>query len=209
MRAQRGATCCACMQLQPSANAVASMRALHTLLALAPAGGAHPARGAGAAGGRVHGAASHGDVPPGLRAGRKDAAGALCGGLLAAEQRTRGGSCRTRCNCASVCDCDSQPLEPLNPPGAAFPLQASSYLNKLPPSFSPEDIIIVTDPMLATGGTMMQVRAPGAAGRLGVCAAAGRAWACSARLQPVLACLPTCCVCAFDCRINAACRGRR
>lgn len=30
-------------------------------------------------------------------------------------------------------------------------LQATCYLNKLPPSFSPEDRILVSDPMLATG----------------------------------------------------------
>ncbi|KAK3253557.1 hypothetical protein CYMTET_37198 [Cymbomonas tetramitiformis] len=34
-------------------------------------------------------------------------------------------------------------------------LEASLYLNKLPPSFTPEDQIIVSDPMLATGGTMI------------------------------------------------------
>lgn len=33
-------------------------------------------------------------------------------------------------------------------------LQASMYLNKLPEKFDPEDLIIVSDPMLATGGTM-------------------------------------------------------
>eukprot|EP00877_Chromochloris_zofingiensis_P010572 jgi/Chrzof1/5769/Cz16g15060.t1 len=36
-------------------------------------------------------------------------------------------------------------------------MQASSYLNKLPALFSSEDLILITDPMLATGGTMMQV----------------------------------------------------
>lgn len=36
-------------------------------------------------------------------------------------------------------------------------LQATSYLNKLPSSFSPEDRILVADPMLATGGTVMNV----------------------------------------------------
>jgi len=34
-------------------------------------------------------------------------------------------------------------------------LQPSTYLNKLPASFSPDDKIIVCDPMLATGGTML------------------------------------------------------
>lgn len=38
------------------------------------------------------------------------------------------------------------------------PLQATSYLNKLPAKLSSEDLILITDPMLATGGTMMQVR---------------------------------------------------
>ncbi|KAI3434443.1 hypothetical protein D9Q98_002520 [Chlorella vulgaris] len=36
-------------------------------------------------------------------------------------------------------------------------LEASCYLNKLPPSFTAEDRILVSDPMLATGGTLMQV----------------------------------------------------
>ena len=34
-------------------------------------------------------------------------------------------------------------------------LQPSIYLDKLPPSFSAEDKIIVSDPMLATGGTLI------------------------------------------------------
>lgn len=34
-------------------------------------------------------------------------------------------------------------------------LQPKCYLNKLPTRFSPDDVIIVTDPMLATGGTIM------------------------------------------------------
>ncbi|MEW5297987.1 MAG: hypothetical protein WDW36_001155 [Sanguina aurantia] len=38
-----------------------------------------------------------------------------------------------------------------------FTLQARAYLNKLPARLSPEDLILVTDPMLATGGTMVQV----------------------------------------------------
>ncbi len=37
-------------------------------------------------------------------------------------------------------------------------LEASCYLNKLPPAFSPDDLIIITDPMLATGGTIVKVR---------------------------------------------------
>ena len=44
---------------------------------------------------------------------------------------------------------------PLPPPSP--PPQASPYLNKLPAKFDPEDRIIVTDPMLATGGTIIQV----------------------------------------------------
>lgn len=36
-------------------------------------------------------------------------------------------------------------------------LQATSYLNKLPKQFSPEDRILVADPMLATGGTVVSV----------------------------------------------------
>lgn len=36
-------------------------------------------------------------------------------------------------------------------------LQPTSYLNKLPKSFSPEDRILVVDPMLATGGTIVHV----------------------------------------------------
>lgn len=35
-------------------------------------------------------------------------------------------------------------------------LQARSYLNKLPAKFAEDDLILITDPMLATGGTMMQ-----------------------------------------------------
>lgn len=38
-------------------------------------------------------------------------------------------------------------------------LEASAYLNKLPASLSQEDRILITDPMLATGGTMMKVLA--------------------------------------------------
>lgn len=38
-------------------------------------------------------------------------------------------------------------------------LQATPYLNKLPKQLSAEDRILITDPMLATGGTMMQVLA--------------------------------------------------
>jgi uracil phosphoribosyltransferase len=40
-------------------------------------------------------------------------------------------------------------------------LQARSYLNKLPEKFAEDDLILITDPMLATGGTMMQVGSPG------------------------------------------------
>lgn len=40
---------------------------------------------------------------------------------------------------------------------APLPLQARSYLNKLPEKFAEDDLILITDPMLATGGTMMQV----------------------------------------------------
>lgn len=36
-------------------------------------------------------------------------------------------------------------------------LEASCYLNKLPKSFNPDDLILVSDPMLATGGTLAQV----------------------------------------------------
>lgn len=36
-------------------------------------------------------------------------------------------------------------------------LQARCYLNKLPPSFAKEDRILISDPMLATGGTMEAV----------------------------------------------------
>lgn len=35
-------------------------------------------------------------------------------------------------------------------------LKPSSYLNKLPAKFEADDLILITDPMLATGGTMMQ-----------------------------------------------------
>lgn len=36
-------------------------------------------------------------------------------------------------------------------------LEATAYLNKLPNSFAPDDRILVTDIMLATGGTMLKV----------------------------------------------------
>lgn len=38
-------------------------------------------------------------------------------------------------------------------------LQAKAYLNKLPATFSESDLILVADPMVATGGTMLQVGA--------------------------------------------------
>ncbi|KXZ48543.1 hypothetical protein GPECTOR_27g714 [Gonium pectorale] len=34
---------------------------------------------------------------------------------------------------------------------------ATAYLNKLPAKLSPEDLFLITDPMLATGGTIVQV----------------------------------------------------
>lgn len=34
-------------------------------------------------------------------------------------------------------------------------LQPKCYLNKLPAKLSPDDLILITDPMLATGGTIM------------------------------------------------------
>ncbi|PSC68742.1 uracil phosphoribosyltransferase [Micractinium conductrix] len=36
-------------------------------------------------------------------------------------------------------------------------LEASCYLNKLPPRFSPDDRVLVSDVILATGGTLVQV----------------------------------------------------
>ncbi|KAG2498650.1 hypothetical protein HYH03_003396 [Edaphochlamys debaryana] len=36
-------------------------------------------------------------------------------------------------------------------------LQATAYLNKLPAKVSPDDLFLITDPMLATGGTIVQV----------------------------------------------------
>lgn len=36
-------------------------------------------------------------------------------------------------------------------------MQATAYLNKLPPTLSPDDRILVADTMLATGGTIVQV----------------------------------------------------
>ncbi|MEB3343327.1 uracil phosphoribosyltransferase [Okeania sp.] len=38
-------------------------------------------------------------------------------------------------------------------------LEASCYLNKLPPEFDPNVRVLICEPMLATGGTMMQVMA--------------------------------------------------
>lgn len=66
-------------------------------------------------------------------------------------------------NCPAYCDpvlC--LPAWPLSPP--PLPLQATSYLNKLPAKLSSEDLILITDPMLATGGTMMQVGWAGGVG---------------------------------------------
>jgi uracil phosphoribosyltransferase len=40
-------------------------------------------------------------------------------------------------------------------------LQASWYLNKLPESFAADDRVLVSDPMMATGGTMVQVKHQG------------------------------------------------
>lgn len=45
---------------------------------------------------------------------------------------------------------DQLPATPLLPP-LPSPPQATCYLNKLPPSFTAEDRILVSDPMLATG----------------------------------------------------------
>jgi hypothetical protein len=42
-------------------------------------------------------------------------------------------------------------------------LEASCYLNKLPKQFSQDDLILITDPMLATGGTIVKVRSCGPA----------------------------------------------
>ena len=36
-------------------------------------------------------------------------------------------------------------------------LEASEYLNKLPKTLSKDDLILVSDPMLATGGTIVKV----------------------------------------------------
>ena len=35
--------------------------------------------------------------------------------------------------------------------------QATAYLNKLPARLAPTDLFLITDPMLATGGTIVQV----------------------------------------------------
>jgi hypothetical protein len=63
--------------------------------------------------------------------------------------------------------------------GAAVPcVQATSYLNKLPAQFQPDDLVLIADPMLATGGTMMQVRQPamGQSLELGVFHLSLRVW---------------------------------
>ncbi len=46
----------------------------------------------------------------------------------------------------------------MSPPFAEGDLQATCYLNKLPPSFAKEDRILVADCLLATGGTLSQAR---------------------------------------------------
>jgi hypothetical protein len=54
-------------------------------------------------------------------------------------------------------DDQPHPPPPPSPPPPTITPQATSYLNKLPKQLSPEDKILITDPMLATGGTMLQV----------------------------------------------------
>lgn len=54
-----------------------------------------------------------------------------------------------------------------------FVLQASAYLNKLPAKLAADDLFVVADPMLATGGTIVQV----------VCAWACGADACTRNMQ--------------------------
>lgn len=36
-------------------------------------------------------------------------------------------------------------------------LEATEYLNKLPKTLSKDDLVLVSDPMLATGGTIVKV----------------------------------------------------
>ena len=38
-----------------------------------------------------------------------------------------------------------------------YVLQPTEYLNKLPKTLDPEDRVLVSDPMVATGGTMLKV----------------------------------------------------
>lgn len=47
-------------------------------------------------------------------------------------------------------------------------LQAKAYLNKLPAQMSKDDLVVVADPMLATGGTITKVRMPRRAPPCGV-----------------------------------------
>lgn len=42
-------------------------------------------------------------------------------------------------------------------------LEASAYLNKLPKQFAPDDLVLVTDVMMATGGTIIKVSEGGVA----------------------------------------------
>lgn len=54
------------------------------------------------------------------------------------------------------------PISPHHPLPLPLPtrscLQAKAYLNKLPAQMSKDDLVVVADPMLATGGTITKVR---------------------------------------------------
>ena len=78
---------------------------------------------------------------------------------------------------ASLLSCTRVPGSPLpDHPSCRPPTpQASCYLNKLPKSFDPGDLILVSDPMLATGAHRAAARAWGGGG-----SAAGRPPGCPA-----------------------------
>lgn len=77
-------------------------------------------------------------------------------------------------------------------------LQARSYLNKLPDRFSEDDLVLITDPMLATGGTMMQVGRQ-AVSWLGSCSAPT-----FAKTAAVSACNPAAGICMVPANITCA-----
>jgi len=84
-------------------------------------------------------------------------------------------SWQRRCKCVLACTVhldayltsvcafvDTWPMvpKPLSVQRDLDTFQASWYLNKLPESFAPDDRVLISDPMMATGGTMVKASAP-------------------------------------------------